>query len=57
MCKARSAVLELMDFIRLENNKPLIEHLVEKFGDKLAEVDYVDTFSALRIKYDQVGRA
>lgn len=50
-----SAVLELMDFIRTENIKSLILHVVEKFGDRLvAAVDYVDTFNALKTKYDQV---
>lgn len=48
-----SAVLELFDFIRMENNKSLVAHLVENYGERLAGVDYVDTFSALRLKYDQ----
>lgn len=48
-----STVLEMMDFIRIENVKSVVQHLVENFGDRLAEVDYVDTFSALRLKYEQ----
>lgn len=50
-----SVVLEMVEFIRAENIKALVAHLVEKFGAELAEVDYVDTFQALRLKYDQVG--
>jgi hypothetical protein len=50
-----SVVLEMVEFIRAENIKALVSHLVEKFGAELAEVDYVDTFQALRLKYDQVG--
>jgi protein phosphatase-4 regulatory subunit 3 len=38
----------------MENNKSLVAHLVENYGERLAGVDYVDTFSALRLKYDQV---
>ena len=44
----------MVEFIRAENIKALVSHLVEKFGAELAEVDYVDTFQALRLKYDQV---
>ena len=51
-----SVVLEMVEFIRAENIKALVSHLVEKFGAVLAEVDYVDTFQALRLKYDQVRR-
>ena len=49
-----SVVLEMVEFIRAENIKALVAHLVEKFGSELEEVDYVDTFRALRLKYDQV---
>ena len=40
----------MMDFIRAENIKSLVSYVVEKFGNRLSEVDYVDTFSALRLK-------
>ncbi|CAK9276520.1 unnamed protein product [Sphagnum jensenii] len=50
-----SAVLELIDFIRREGIKSLIAHLVEKFSTKLEGVDYVDTFQALKLKYEQVS--
>lgn len=51
---ARSVVLEMVEFIRSENIKALVAHLVEKFGSQLEDIDYVDTFRALRLKYDQV---
>lgn len=54
MSTTRSVVLELVEFIRSENIKSLVAHLVEKFGPQLEEVDYVDTFRALRLRYDQV---
>ena len=48
-----SAVLELFEFVRKENMKPLIAHIVETFEPKLAACDYVDTFRALKLKYEQ----
>jgi len=38
-----------------EGIKSLIAHLVEKFSTKLEGVDYVDTFQALKLKYEQVS--
>uniref|UniRef100_A0A383VVY6 Uncharacterized protein n=1 Tax=Tetradesmus obliquus TaxID=3088 RepID=A0A383VVY6_TETOB len=52
-----SAVLELVEFIRKENIKSLIEYLVEKFGDRFAEVTYVDTFKQLQLKWEQSKEA
>ncbi|CAD7701559.1 unnamed protein product [Ostreobium quekettii] len=48
-----STVLELMEFIRKENIKTLIVHIVEKFHHRLQTVTYVDTFALLKQKYDQ----
>ena len=48
-----SAVLELVDFIRRENIKNLIAHLVEHHEPMFAEVDYVETFRLLKIRYEQ----
>ncbi|KAK3281899.1 hypothetical protein CYMTET_10332 [Cymbomonas tetramitiformis] len=48
-----SCVLELVEFIRRENIKSLIGHLVENFGDKFEKVDYVETFYQLKIRYEQ----
>jgi protein phosphatase-4 regulatory subunit 3 len=48
-----SAVLELVDFVRRENIKPLVNHLVEGFEERLAACDYVDTFRSLKLRYEQ----
>ena len=49
-----SACLELFEFIKRENVKPLIEHLVETFRPKFEEITYVDTFRSLVERYDQI---
>src|SRR5450432_2178803 len=49
-----SACLELFDFIRRDNVKVLINHLVENYREKLKDIVYVDTFSSLILKYDQM---
>ncbi len=38
-----------------EGIKSLIVHLVETYSSKLESIDYVDTFQALKLKYDQVN--
>lgn len=35
--------------------KSLIVHLVDTYSSKLESIDYVDTFRALKLKYDQVS--
>lgn len=47
-----SACLELFEYIKRENVKQLIEHLVENFRPKLEEITYVDTFELLIRRYD-----
>ncbi|KAI9890811.1 MAG: Platinum sensitivity protein [Vezdaea aestivalis] len=49
-----SACLELFEFIKRENIKPLVMHIVESFRDQLAPITYVDTFQSLLIRYDQL---
>jgi protein phosphatase 4 regulatory subunit 3 len=49
-----SACLELFEFIKRENIKPIILHVVEKYRDKLKEITYVDTFLNLTLRYDQM---
>lgn len=49
-----SACLELFEFIKRENLKPLIVHLVETCRPKLQEITYVDTFQTLILRYDQM---
>ncbi len=48
-----SAVLEMVEYIRKENIKPLVSHLVEQYGTRLASCTYVDTFRNLKLKYEQ----
>ena len=48
-----SSVLELIDFIRRENIRNLIHHLVEKYEEWFEEVYYVDTFRLLKLRYQQ----
>lgn len=48
-----SAVLELFEFIKLEDIKVLCCHIVETYGKELEEIHYVQTFINLRIKYNQ----
>jgi protein phosphatase-4 regulatory subunit 3 len=50
-----SACLELFEFIKRENIKMLIQHLVENFREKLQEITYVDTFQNLIMRYDQMN--
>ncbi|CAI5941041.1 unnamed protein product [Closterium sp. NIES-65] len=48
-----SAVLELIDFVRKENVRPLVAYIVESYGSWLDCIDYVDSFKLLRLKYEQ----
>jgi protein phosphatase-4 regulatory subunit 3 len=48
-----SACLELFEFIRRENVKMIVQHLVETYREKLQAITYVDTFQNLILKYDQ----
>jgi protein phosphatase-4 regulatory subunit 3 len=48
-----STVLELMEFIRTQNIKALIAHVVENFEHMFDSVTYVDTFRLLKTKYEQ----
>ncbi|GBP04120.1 hypothetical protein EVAR_74851_1 [Eumeta japonica] len=48
-----SAILELFEFIKLEDIKSLCSHIVENYGKILEDVEYVQTFKALKTRYDQ----
>jgi len=48
-----SAVIELFDYIRKENIKRLLTYVVECYGDVFKEVDYVETFRLLQLRYEQ----
>lgn len=47
-----SACLELFEFIKRENIKKLVEHLVENYRDKIKDITYIDTFKVLVKRYD-----
>ncbi|XP_078727986.1 serine/threonine-protein phosphatase 4 regulatory subunit 3-like isoform X1 [Lampetra fluviatilis] len=48
-----SAIIEIFEFIRVENIKSLTVHVVENFCKALEDVDYVQTFRALKLCYEQ----
>ena len=49
-----SACLELFEFIKRENIKPIIAHIAENYREKLKDIKYVDTFENLLLRYDQM---
>lgn len=49
-----SACLELFEFIKRENIKMLVQHLVETYREKFQAITYVDTFQNLILRYDQM---
>lgn len=49
-----SACLELFEYIKRENIKPIISHVVENYRDKLKDIRYVDTFQNLILRFDQM---
>lgn len=49
-----SACLELFEFVKRENIKPIITHVVENYREKLQDITYVDTFQNLIIRYEQI---
>ncbi|XP_008055490.1 serine/threonine-protein phosphatase 4 regulatory subunit 3B-like [Carlito syrichta] len=48
-----SAIIELFEYIRVENIKSLVAHTVEKFYKILESIEYVQTFKGLKIKYEK----
>lgn len=49
-----SACLELFEYIKRENIKQLIVHLVDHYRERLAGITYVNTFQQLIQKYEQL---
>lgn len=49
-----SVCLELFEYIKKENLKPLINHIVEGYRDKLSQITYIDTFESLISRYEQM---
>ncbi|KAG1696498.1 Serine/threonine-protein phosphatase 4 regulatory subunit 3 [Nymphon striatum] len=48
-----SAIIEMFEFIKMEDIKALCTHVVEMFGKIFDKVEYVQTFKALKIRFDQ----
>ncbi|XP_014219208.1 serine/threonine-protein phosphatase 4 regulatory subunit 3 [Copidosoma floridanum] len=48
-----SAILEMFEFIKLEDIKSLCSHVVENYSKELEAIDYVQTFKALKQRYEQ----
>ena len=48
-----SAVLELVDFVRRENIKSLVQHIVENYEARLRPHSYTDAFTQLSRKHEQ----
>ncbi|EED12904.1 DUF625 domain protein, putative [Talaromyces stipitatus ATCC 10500] len=49
-----SACLELFEYIKRDNIKPIIIHMVEKYREKLKAITYVDIFEKLIQRYDEM---
>ncbi|QSS55668.1 DUF625 domain-containing protein [Histoplasma capsulatum var. duboisii H88] len=49
-----SACLDLFEFVKRENIKTIIVHVVENYRDILKNITYVDTFQNLILRYDQL---
>ncbi|XP_039421382.1 serine/threonine-protein phosphatase 4 regulatory subunit 3B-like [Corvus cornix cornix] len=47
------AVLELFEFLRLEDCKSLVAHVIESFYPALQSISYVQTFQGLKRKYER----
>lgn len=49
-----SAIIELFEFIKVEDIKSLIAHIVDNFyKEKLESIEYVQTFKGLKGRYEQ----
>ncbi|KAJ8953032.1 hypothetical protein NQ314_007406 [Rhamnusium bicolor] len=48
-----SAIIEMFEFIKLEDIKTLCSHVVENYSKCLDDICYVQTFKALKLRYDQ----
>lgn len=48
-----SAILDLVEFIRIENIRVLVEYIVEKYSAVLQQLEHVDIYDKLLIRYEQ----
>jgi protein phosphatase 4 regulatory subunit 3 len=50
-----SACLDLFEFIKRENMKHVLLHIVETYREKLKQITYVDTFHNYILRYEQMS--
>uniref|UniRef100_A0A6Q2XTC4 Serine/threonine-protein phosphatase 4 regulatory subunit 3 n=1 Tax=Esox lucius TaxID=8010 RepID=A0A6Q2XTC4_ESOLU len=48
-----SAIIEMFEYVRVEDVKSLTAHIVENYWKSLEGVDYVQTFKGLKLRYEQ----
>uniref|UniRef100_A0AAY4BQ32 Serine/threonine-protein phosphatase 4 regulatory subunit 3 n=1 Tax=Denticeps clupeoides TaxID=299321 RepID=A0AAY4BQ32_9TELE len=48
-----SAIIEMFEYIRVEDVKSLTAHIIENYWKALEDVDYVQTFKGLKLRYEQ----
>ncbi|KAJ8288673.1 hypothetical protein COCON_G00013320 [Conger conger] len=48
-----SAIIEMFEYLRVEDMKSLTTHVVENYWKALEDVDYVQTFKGLKLRYEQ----
>lgn len=48
-----SAVLELLEYIRKENLKPLLKYIVDSFWDELVKFEHLPCIQSFKVKYEQ----
>lgn len=49
-----SAITELIEYIRTEGLRTLIEYIVDKYATHFQSSDFAETFNRLRLKHDQM---
>ncbi|KAJ0061086.1 hypothetical protein NL108_006964, partial [Boleophthalmus pectinirostris] len=48
-----SAIIEMFEYVRVEDIKSLTAHIVENYWKALEDVSYVQTFKGLKLRYEQ----
>jgi len=48
-----STILEMFEFIRMENLKSLVGCIVEQHQERLEKIEYTKIFSGIKLRYDQ----
>lgn len=51
-----SAIIELFEFVLMEDLVTIVNHVVEEFWDILSDVTYVSTFKRLKDRFDATDR-